>query len=133
MYDRTKKTSNYGAYDPLVFSNDRLNSYTSYSECLRGWVKKSLNNPSINVAKMMKKAAGIEDKKAIEVLKDDDESIDREMKIDISVYNDFENAFKCSGMCRPALFFFNLKITEYPPPKQTCFEPVKTFILSNAK
>jgi hypothetical protein len=117
MYARTKKVSDYGDFDPLVFSSDRRNSYTSYSDCLRGWVMKSLSNPSMNVSKMMKKAAGIEDKKAVEVLKDDDESIDRDMNIDISVYNDFENAFQCSGMCRPALFFFNLKITEHPPPK----------------
>ena len=51
----------------------------------------------------------------------------------MGVYKDFEKAFECSGMCRPALFYFDMKISEHNPPRKTCFIPIKNFILDNAK
>jgi len=132
LYGRTKKLERNYPYEPLIFSNDKENSYTSYTDCLRTWVKRSFTDKEKNVIESMKKAAGKYENKALESLNHGHkDSLDYE--VDMSVYNDFERSFKCSGMCRPALFFFDLKITEHPPPDHTCFEPVKNFILLNAK
>jgi len=45
---------------------------------------------------------------------------------------EIEDAFKCSGMCREALFFYARNINKDGLPKETCLHHVKKYMMENA-
>jgi len=45
----------------------------------------------------------------------------------LSTYTSLEEMFECSGMCRPALFYHSLPVSE-GYPMQTCIQELKEFV-----
>ena len=51
---------------------------------------------------------------------------------DLQMYLEMENMFKCSGMCKPSLFYFGKNINEDAFPDNTCLFDLKKYMLEEA-
>ena len=52
--------------------------------------------------------------------------------LNTDLYQELEDTFDCSGMCRPGLFFFDKKL-EYGAPEQTCLHTFKHVLDNSAR
>ena len=43
-------------------------------------------------------------------------------------YLNLEDEYRCSGMCRPSLFYFQLNLTEFAHPENTCLHDLKNYM-----
>ena len=48
---------------------------------------------------------------------------------DLEMYLKIEEMFKCSGMCKPSLFYFGRNITEDAYPEKTCLWELKEYMM----
>ena len=106
---------------PFVWSTDRSKSVESLWECYRDLEHKyEAGDDTID----LKELFNIEDLASDKGYKGT--HID-----DIQTYLDIEDSFKCSGMCRPSLFYFGRNITEDAYPDQTCLHEIKKYMMEN--
>ena len=112
-----------GEYQPFIWETDRAKSYESFLECYLVWIKKEDPDATFDPYKMFQQEAGEEvydEKEGPKAIK---EIID---------FNKFEDKFKCTGMCKTALFYFTRNINIDGPPKETCLHHAKNFMMENA-
>jgi hypothetical protein len=104
-----------------VWSTDRTKSFESFEECLAHWEDKAESNSTINLKEMFKfEFPDVRDeKKGPYEYAHDLQHIEQ--------YSHIEDLFECSGMCRPALFYFGRPITEGYPEK-TCLTELKEYL-----
>lgn len=44
-----------------------------------------------------------------------------------------EDKYDCSGMCKPALFYFSSNINSYVKPEKACLEEIRYHVVENTK
>jgi len=91
------------------WSFDRENSFESFDECYLSYASKAQDDPSIDLNELFKSR--------VRMLG----------SFPLAFYTKMEEMFQCSGMCRPALFYHSLPVSE-GYPVQTCVQEYKEFI-----
>ena len=104
--DRLNITADWPIFE---WSFDKETSFESFNQCYDSWKSKAQKDSTIKFDELFYT-----------------DSILRGSSL-LSFYTQAENIFECSGMCRPALFYHTLPITE-GYPKQTCLQEMKQFV-----
>jgi hypothetical protein len=91
----------------FVWSNDRNSSFDSFEDCLASWEDKAAKDPSIDLQKVFKfEVPDARDRNKMESMEEY-----RHDAMNIELYSHIEDQFECSGMCKPALFYFGRPIS----------------------
>lgn len=118
-------------FDHFHFTKDPAKGVKSYRECVEKWQEKKRQDPSIDlnvkfgltddlpdfVVRRQKRMPGLE----IELLD----------LMQLDMYQEIEDLFDCSGMCRPSLFYFGLSI-DNGFPRETCLMEFKEYLDNNS-
>ena len=113
---------------PFTWETDRSKSYESFWECYQAWEKKAEEDPSIDLGtvfptKIYDSEGGRRHRRGGRG--------QRTRVRDIRMIVGLEDELKCSGMCRPSLFYFGRNITEDGYPKDTCLHQLRKYMLEN--
>ena len=112
----------------FVWSIDRNNSYTNFAECVSDWEEKAALNSTIDLKEIFKFEVPDErDNKKRESYSEYANDL-----MHIEQYAHIEDLFQCSGMCKPALFYYGLNISEGYPDK-TCLAELHEYLADGAE
>lgn len=106
----------------MVWSQDRSNSYENFLECVRDWDLKAKTDSSIDVEAIFN-FQSTPPKNGVQKYWMDLNHV--------NLYALIEDMFKCSGMCRPSLFYFGLPVS-MGYPEETCLHHMKDFLDTEA-
>lgn len=110
------------------WSTDRAKSFESFEECLSHWEDKAAADSSINLKEIFKfEFPDVRDSEKMESYYEYGHDLKH-----IEQYSHIEDLFECSGMCRPALFYFGRPISEGYPEK-TCLAELKEYLDEGAE
>lgn len=125
-YNRTLTSSTKNGLKPFVWTTDKDIGFDSFMSCYQFWLKKS-ESEDIKLEDKFdipKNKYGDSEKSFI----DNREHRPMDMSMiylvehmnEASIYQYYEDDFKCSGICNVGLFYFHRKIID-GPPEITCF------------
>jgi len=114
-------------YKPFVWSNDKSKSFLSFEECFESWQEKAENDPKIDLKKMFNLKV---DMPNLRRRRSVHQAISADL-LQIEMYAEIEDMFDCSGMCRPALFYFGRSIND-GYPLETCLMSLKEYLDNEA-
>lgn len=133
MYRHGRKYSPEDArrFDYFHFTRDPSKGVKSYRQCVEKWQQKKKLDPSIDLNKKF----GLEDDLP-------DFMVRRQQRrpmypvelldlLQLDMYQEIEDRYDCSGMCRPSLFYFGLSI-DNGYPRETCLMEFKEYLDNNS-
>lgn len=114
---------------PFVWSTERSKSFESFYECYESWHEKAKNDKTINLNEMFSTYEFTEEHERRN--RDGGRRRNPVMR-QLGWYINLEDELECSGMCRPALFYFGRNITKDGYPPDTCLHKLKKYMMENA-
>lgn len=133
MYRHNRKYSPEDArrVDYFHFTKDPSKGVKTYRECVEKWQEKKRQDPSIDLNKKF----GLEDDLPDFLLRRQRRRPDYQVELldllQLDMYQEIEDTYDCSGMCRPSLFYFGVSIDK-GYPRETCLMEFKEYLDNNS-
>ena len=122
----------------MYYTSNKSEGFISFDECYEHHINRVKENKNLSIEEIFKVDIGdlrshLPEKKGLRGghrIRDDLTYILRHFD-EIEMYEALEDEYKCSGMCKPSLFYFSRPLHEGPPQK-TCLYKFKHMMHQSA-
>ena len=125
--------SNESELVPFVWSNDISQSFKTFEDCIRHWY--AYDSQEGEQQLNAKEEFGLSHRQVEKMTGKDAKKLgfsEIMFALHTDLYQEMEDTFGCSGMCRPGLFFFD-KPLHMGAPEETCLHTFKAVLDKSAR